>query len=349
MMRERSYSIDKRRTYVKNCPPKQLLPAIFARSVPIVNTLHQRAGVIRRIRQFFDDRQFCEVQTPILSADTVLDRYIDPISVTDTAFPTNHHGTKMYYLQTSPEFAMKRLLVAGMSAIYQITPVFRKGDRGQFHNPEFTMLEWYRCGDDYHGGMNLLTELVQHAAGLPCPVFQSFKHLFVTELDLDPHSATAMQLRNAAEKHGVRYPDSYKTELPDAWLDLLFSELIQPKLGNVIVYDYPVSQSQLAQTRLEDGHEISERFELFLNGLEIANGYHELQDADELQRRFQTCAALRHSDGKEPLPLESRLLEAMQSGLPPCSGTALGIERFLMVLLHAEHIGEVMTFPIETA
>jgi lysyl-tRNA synthetase class 2 len=315
--------------------------------------LQRRCQVIRQIRQFFDARDFCEVQTPVLSADTVVDRYIEPIAVTEAALPVNHHGSRTYYLQTSPEFAMKRLIAAGMTNIYQIAPVFRSGDCGSQHNPEFTMLEWYRTGDDYQAGMNLLADLMQ-ALGFPLPKFCTYQELFEQQFTVNPHTAANTQLQTCAEKYGIAYPDSYRSDFPaesaaDAWLDLLFSERIQPTLENVIVFDYPVSQSQLAGTRRQDFGEVSERFELYLNGIEIANGYHELCDADELQHRFDRNNKQRLAGGKTALPENSRLLESMNAGLPPCSGTALGIERLLMVLFGAKNIGEVMPFTIDTA
>ncbi|MDR3182425.1 MAG: EF-P lysine aminoacylase GenX [Planctomycetaceae bacterium] len=325
----------------------------FVNTLSTVSRLQRRCQVIRQIRQFFDARDFCEVQTPVLSADTVVDRHVEPIAVCNETLPVNHHGSRTYYLQTSPEFAMKRLIAAGVTHIYQIAPVFRSGDRGSQHNPEFTMLEWYRTGDDYQAGMNLLADLVQ-ALGFPLPKFCTYQELFGKQFGVNPHAAVNAQLQACAEKYGIVYPDSYRSEFPaesaaDAWLDLLFSEIIQPQLDGIIVYDYPVSQAQLAKTRHQDFGEVSERFELYLNGIEIANGYHELCDADELQRRFDRNNKQRLADGKTALPENSWLLEAMNAGLPPCSGTALGIERLLMVLFGAKDISEVMPFTIETA
>jgi lysyl-tRNA synthetase class 2 len=313
-----------------------------------VHSLHHRSALLRNIRHFFDQRDFCEVQTPVLSADTIVDRYIEPIIVADDSLPKNYHGSRTYYLQTSQEFAMKRLLAAGMKAIYQISPVFRKGDRGTFHNIEFTMLEWYQTGDDYHAGMKLLADLILEITGITVK-FKTFWDVFETNTGLNPHQATAQQLHKAAELHGIFYPDSYVSESADSWIDLLFSELVQPKLDAVIVYDYCGSQSQLAKTRREGNDEISERFELFLHGIEIANGYNELLDATELRRRMEENLQYRLADDRSPLPTESRLLTAMEQGFPPCSGTALGIDRLLMVMLRAKAIDEVIPFPIETA
>ena len=305
-----------------------------------------RAGVVKNIRRFFDDLDFIEVRTPILSADSIVDRYVEPIAVTDSSLPTNHHGTKTYYLQTSPEFAMKRLLVAGMTAIYQLTPVFRKGDRGTMHNVEFTMLEWYRAGDNYRDGMELLADFVWNILEKTVER-RSFRDVFRERTGIDPHRAGARQLQSLAETKDIRHPDGLDNE---SWIDLIFAELVQPALNATIVYDFPVFQSQLAKIRTEsDGTAVAERFELFVDGVELANGYHELLDAEELRQRFRNIAEQRRADGKPEIPVESRLLAAMGIGLPACCGTALGLERLLMAKLGVDSIDQVFPFPIEKA
>ena len=311
-----------------------------------IENLQCQATVLQKIRRFFDDLGFIEVRTPVLSADSIVDRYVEPLTLSDTTLPTNHHGTKTYYLQTSPEFAMKRLLAAGMNAIYQITPVFRQGDRGSMHNVEFTMLEWYRVGDDYRTGINLLDQFVQ--AVLKKNVVQcSFRNIFREYTGIDPFRTTAEQFQTFAESQNISFPDGLDAE---GWIDVIFSELVQPSLDAVIVYDYPAFQSQLAQTRTEsDGVTVTERFELFIDGSELANGYHELLDAAELRRRFQKTNEKRLADGKPAIPVESRLISAMESGLPTCCGTALGLERLFMVQCGADSIDEVFAFPIEIA
>lgn len=332
--------------------------------------LRFRAETMRRLRRFFDERRFIEVATPILSADTIVDRHVEPVVLDDAALPVNHHGNRTYYLQTSPEFAMKRLLAAGMDAVYQIGPVFRRGDRGRFHNVEFTMLEWYRVGDDYQGGMDLLEELIRATAEtgpasesprqrrFPAEfVRRSYAELFGERFGIDPHRASPESLHRVADAEKIAYPASFanlpEDEQVEHWLDLLFAERIQPTLRAAIVCDFPVAQSQLARTRTVRGaagsYRVAERFELFLDGVEIANGYHELLDAEELRTRFRRNAKRRVESGRAALPVESRLLAAMQSGLPPCSGTALGIERLLMVLAAAASLDEVLAFPIEIA
>ncbi len=316
--------------------------------------LHRRAALLRSLRRFFDSRGFVEVQTPVLSADTVVDRFVEPIELNDAGLPSTHRDDRRYFLQTSPEFAMKRLVATGMERIYQIGPVFRKGDRGQFHNVEFTMLEWYCVGANYADARLFLAELVQHCAvnfGYEYRIVtESFAAAFQKHTGLDPHRASIAEFRNAAIASGIRYPDSYATsEDRDLWIDLLFGELVQPNLRAGILYDYPASQSQLAKTRRDGFHEVSERFELFLNGIELANGYHELLDAAELECRFDKTLQKRIEAGQTALPVASRLISALQAGLPPCCGAALGVDRLLMVLLEAQSIDEVIAFPLERA
>jgi len=317
--------------------------------------LRFRSELLRNLRQFFYDRKFCEVQTPILSADTTVDCYLEPLAVTEKTLPLNHHNTRQYYLQTSPEFAMKRLLAAGLDPIFQITPVFRMGDQGRFHNIEFTMLEWYRIGDNYQTGMFLLAELVRFlfATMDVDPIgeigYCTYRDVFESEVGLNPHTTTAKELQAVCDARNIAYPESNGMNSLDDWLDLLFAEVVQPTLESVIVYDFPQSQSQLARIRQDEKYAVSERFELFLNGHEIANGYHENCDATELRRRFQANRERRLAIGRTWLPIDSRLLTVMELGFPQCSGTALGIDRLLMVMLDAESIEDVLTFPIETA
>jgi len=317
--------------------------------------LRFRSELLRNIRQFFYDRNFCEVQTPVLSADTNVDYYLEPIAVTEKSLPLNHHNTRKYYLQTSPEFAMKRLLAAGLDPVFQIAPVFRLGDRGRFHNVEFTMLEWYRIGDNYQTGMFLLAELVRllfktmEVEPIGEIGYSTYRDVFESEVGLNPHTATAKELQSVCDARNITYPESGGMDSLDDWLDLLFAAMVQPTLESVILYDFPQSQAQLAKIRQDEEYAVCERFELFLKGHEIANGYHEIRDAAELRRRFQTNRERRLTSGRAWLPIDSRLLTVMELGFPQCCGTALGIDRLLMVMLDADTIEDVLTFPIETA
>lgn len=313
--------------------------------------LQQRAQLLQKVRRFFEERGFVEVQTPILSADTVVDRHLDPIPVTLAADPRTPDVGPKYFLQTSPEFGMKRLLAAGATAIYQVTKAFRLAERGPLHNPEFTMVEWYRVGDDYEDGMQLLSDLAEAMLGRGPAVRLSFREVFQQVLGIDPHQTPIDVLAARASEIGSVEPEVSASADRDLWLDILLVTAIQPNLGTsspVILYDFPASQSALAQVR-SGPPPVAERFELYVDGLELANGYHELLDAAELRRRNAIANRERLADGKPALPEESRLLAAMRAGLPPCSGTALGFDRLVMVATGAERIDEVIPFPVERA
>lgn len=315
-----------------------------------VHSLEHRAELVWRIRQFFHQRAFAEVQTPILSHDTVIDRHIDPVSLPAGQLGLPMLGDKPLYLQTSPEFCLKRLLAAGMTAIYELTSVFRAGERGSFHNPEFTMLEWYRVGDDLHQSVHLLSDLVCEVLQVTQVEQLTYQAAFGRYASCDPLLASPRELASLAMEFNLGVDLDWSTDRDD-WLNLLFSEVVQPKLGHnspAIITHYPASQSALARISSEDPR-TAERYELFVHGVELANGYHELLDADELVRRNETCLAQRSQDGKSPLPSDSRLLAAMRAGLPASSGCALGFDRLLMVSLGVDSIDEVIAFPIERA
>jgi lysyl-tRNA synthetase class 2 len=250
---------------------------------------------------------------------------------------------------------MKRLLAAGAPAIYQITKAFRHGEAGPWHNPEFTMVEWYRPGDTLAAGMQLLSDVGQILFDCPAADQMTYREVFQTALRLDPHAATVEQLRRAAQE---RHADSWSSQPSgarpldrDGWLDWLWGDQIQPQLGQerpLIVHDYPASQAALAQLR-DSKPPVAERFEMFYHGVELANGYHELQDADQLRARNQIANVQRQAAGEPPLPSDSRLLAAMQHGLPDCCGVALGFDRAVMVVAGATSISQVMPFPWATA
>ncbi len=328
-----------------------------------LRNLAAMSGLLNRIRAFFESRSFIEVLTPVLSQDTVVNRYLEPIPVSIERQPNRF---QTFFLQTSPEYAMKRLVAAGAKAIYQIAHAFRSGDLGSQHNVEFTLLEWYRVGDDYHEGIQFLSDFAEEIFKRGDVEKTSFLDGFFRFTGINPHTASCDQMRNFADDNRIPYPESYgtaprRTTLPDdfqrePWVDLLFSEVVQANLGReqpTILYDFPVWQSQLATTRSEkcgeETFEVSERFELYVDGVELANGYHELTDAAELSRRNREANQYRVADGNAPLPESSRLIQAMESGFPPCCGTALGVERLLMVLLEADSIEEVMPFPLDRA
>ncbi|GAB5402991.1 MAG: elongation factor P--(R)-beta-lysine ligase [Aureliella sp.] len=310
--------------------------------------IRARSEITWRIRSFFHDAGFLEVHTPALSQDTVVDRYIEPISIDAAAIGTTQPcGT--LYLQTSPEFCMKRMVASGLSAIYQICPAFRAEESGDEHNPEFTMLEWYRVGDDQQAGVDLLGELISTAAGCGKPEQTTYRDAFQSHTGLDPIEASLDHLSNAAKELTGVTKDW--THCRDGWLNLLFSQVVQPQLGlatPTVVTNYPASQSALARLSDSDPH-TAERFELFWHGVELANGYNELTDASELARRNETVNMQRVADGHAALPADSRLLSAMQSGLQSCSGCALGLDRLVMAILGHRKLSSVMAFPIDRA
>lgn len=329
------------------------LPDADFRPTASWDVLRLRAGLLKTIRQFFDQRGFLEVETPVLSADIVVDRHLDPFWTADVENPEQlRPGVPRYFLQTSPEFAMKRLLASGgPRAIYQITRAFRRGELGALHNPEFTIVEWYRVGDDYQSGMELLAELAETILLRGRPEVRTYGELFQAALGVDPHQASGEELKHVAKTRGVHAPESLAVDDRDGWLDLLWSECVQPHLGcerPVIVCDYPASQAALARVR-PGPPPVAERFELFSQGVELANGYHELQDAAELRERFQRANTQRQQDGKSPLPVDSRLLTALEAGLPPCVGVALGFDRVVMLRTGARSLREVLAFPFDIA
>ena len=320
--------------------------------------LRRRAELLKSVRQFFDQRDFLEVETPIISADTVVDRHLEPIPVENLlsgkSNSTDQNAgdrSQPMWLQTSPEFAMKRLMAAGGKAIFQLARVFRKGECGSQHNPEFTMLEWYRAGDDLHAGMDLLCEFAAEFLNAGSPVRMNYRQAFLENTDVDPFTASIADLSSIARRHKLHPP--WQPDHPDRddWLHFLFSECVQPHLGNdfpAIVFDWPASQAALARIR-HDSPPVAERFELFFRGIELANGYHELANADELAQRNLAVNQLRAKDGNAALPENSRLLSAMRAGFPACAGVALGIDRLLMVITGAKHIADVIAFPIDRA
>lgn len=313
-----------------------------------IETLKQRAAIVRRIRNFFDSRGFFEVETPALSHDTVADRYIEPIAVSYS------RARPPMFLQTSPEFAMKRLLAGGAKRIYQVAHVFRREESGPSHNVEFTMLEWYEAGADYECGMTTLEEFATEMFVSSRTKRVSYRDAFRTAVGFDPLQLDVEGLRAAAG----RIPGSSEIDLAvfdrDNLLNWILARHVQPTLGldgPMIVFDWPASQSALARTRrTDDGVMVAERFELYVGCEELANGYHELVDGAELLRRNREVNELRQSDSRERLPESSRLLAAMQNdALPSCSGTALGVDRLVMKMLGLKSIDQVIPFPFDRA
>lgn len=301
--------------------------------------------MLAKVRQFFAARDVLEVETPLMGRYSVTDPFMEVIT---TANP--QHGVDEYFLQTSPEYAMKRLLAAGSGPIYQICKAFRQGEAGSRHNPEFSMLEWYRPGFDHGQLMDEVEELVCSVLNTRGCQRLSYRQIFEEALGIDPHIASCEQLKVIAEGH---IDIQMNSDRCDDWLNLLLAEVIEPTLGSdtpVFIYDYPASQAALARLAIDEtGVLVARRFELYYRGLELANGYLELTDPEEQRERFQHDLKLRTEIGKPAREPDPHLLAAMEQGLPSCAGVALGLDRLLMLQLGISHIEEVLAFSVDRA
>ncbi|NCF27836.1 MAG: EF-P lysine aminoacylase GenX [Gammaproteobacteria bacterium] len=308
--------------------------------------LRLRARLLAGIREFFAERGVLEVETPAVARAGASDVHIASLATTCGADADHGH----FYLQSSPEFAMKRLLAAGSGPIYQVCRAFRDGENGRLHNLEFTLLEWYRPGFDHHDLMGELDALVNQVLGSTAPARRlTYRQSFVEQSGLDPFDASMEVLLERCEACGLKLTGDRSVER-DLLLDFLFSHGVQPALGEglVYVYDYPASQAALARVRAGQPP-VAERFELFVNGIEIANGYHELADADEQRKRFAADGRARRALGLEQMPMDERLLAALAHGLPDCAGVAVGLDRLFMIAAGESSIDAVMAFPAARA
>ena len=311
-----------------------------------IETLLARAKILNEIRRFFSERGLLEVETPTLSEFGVTDLHLSTFS-TEFIAPFDAKS-KTLWLSTSPEYHMKRLLAAGSGPIFQICKVFRNEEAGSRHNPEFTMLEWYRPHFDMYRLINEVDDLLQQI--LDCKPAESLSYQFVFQeyLGLDPLSASRAELIEVARKHQFIADDD---EDRDTLLQFLFSSVIEPQIGReapVAVYRFPSSQAALAQLSPED-YRVAERFEFYYQGLELANGFHELTDAAEQQRRFELDNRLREKNGLPTRAIDHRFLAALQAGIPNTSGVALGLDRLIMLALGLNDISQVISFGIENA
>ncbi len=309
--------------------------------------LKARAAMLAAIRNFFAERGVLEVDTPLLAPAAGTDPAIEPLRTVFTG-PGHAHGLPLY-LQTSPEFFMKRLLAADSGPIYQVCKAFRDGELGPRHNPEFTILEWYRPGFDHHRLMDEVAELVMACLGRELPVERRpYRELFLERYGIDPLESDPSRLRQAAIEHGLPGAESIALDGVDGWLDLLLSHGIEAGLGQgrlTFVTDYPASQAVLARLNPDDPRTAA-RFELYLDGIELANGFQELVDATEQRARFAHDQALRAARGQPPVAMDEAFLAALQAGLPDCAGVALGLDRLLMRSLDAAQLDAVMAFPL---
>lgn len=303
-----------------------------------IDTLKKRQKILADIRSFFFQRELLEVETPLLSAAGTPDRNIESLT------------TGRGYLQTSPEYPMKRLLAAGAGPIFQICKVFRDNEISPKHNIEFTMLEWYQPGWTDVELMVEVIELLNHL-GLCWPVRNvDYREIMSATTGLDPFAASITELQHCAARHANRSCDHFSR---DQCLDLLMAIVTEPSLNKgeiTIIRNYPASQAALAVKEQDnDGYWVARRFEVYLGNIELANGYFELTHADELAQRFDEENNYRQGQGQKVIPTDQNLLLAMQSGLPLSSGIALGVDRLIMTLLGKQHIKEVISFEYDRA
>lgn len=294
-----------------------------------IETLRQRAVIVQKVRQFFLERSVLEVETPLLMKGAICNPYIESFALDGK------------YLQTSPEFAMKRLLAAGSGSIYQICKAFRKEEIGRLHKTEFTMLEWYRVGYDHHALMQEVAELFTLLLKTgPCEML-SYQILFETHLQINPHTASIKHLEMLAKSHHLDLALDNK----DDWLNLLLTHLIEPKLGSKVpcfVYDYPATQSALAKLS-NDTPPVAERFEVYYKGIELGNGFHELNNATEQRKRFENQLKTRKANQQPLLEIDDLFLESLNH-LPNCAGVAIGLDRLILLALNKTHLNDVMSF-----
>ncbi|WP_296402606.1 EF-P lysine aminoacylase EpmA [Psychrobacter sp.] len=312
-----------------------------------LNMAFKRAQLIGQIRQFFADRQVLEVQTPLMSQAGNTDVFVPSISTNITVADK----PRTYYLHTSPEFAMKRMLATWKVAIYQICPVFRDNEAGRRHNSEFTMLEWYRPGFNLEALAAELSELLAIVYGQPQALTHySYSQAFIDYAGIHPLNASLEAIISAAKEQGLGELDLGEDR--QGWLDVLFSHLVEPNLGHEIptlITDYPPATAALAKVEVdEQGNEVAKRFELYIKGIEIANAYDELADSQALKARFEQDNVERAQRGLPVMPIDERLVAACDD-LPACSGIALGVDRLLMVLTDSKRIEEVIGFSLDKA
>ena len=316
-------------------------------SASIAN-LQKRAQIINQIRQFFAGRNVWEVDTPSLCSSTVTDLHMQAFVTEFTCPPSGK--TQSLYLQTSPEYAMKRLLCAGSGAIFQICKAFRNEDAGPNHNPEFTMLEWYRPGFDHLQLMEELSELVQVVLGCKAADKISYQQACQQFLHLDPLSASLEEVRALGSELGYGHICAQEQNI-DTLLQLLFCQHVEPNIGQdapCFVYDFPASQAALARISSVDSR-VAQRFELYYQGKELANGFHELADAREQRQRFSHENKQRAANGLEQVSIDGHFLDALQAGLPDCAGVAVGIDRLIMLALGESDISRVLAFSYHNA
>lgn len=318
-----------------------------------ISLLKERSLIIQRVRSFFIERELLEVETPSLSQAGVTDQHL-------FCFKTHFIGPEIsdvkpeacgvpLYLQTSPEFHMKRLLAAGSGSIFQISKAFRNEESGRYHNPEFTLLEWYRVGFDHFQLMDEMDQLLQLVLQCGQATRITYQQAFMQVLNVDPLSASIEVLKKSGSQLNLGDVLANETCL-DTVLQLLFCVAIEPVIANdspCFVYNFPASQAALARISKQDNR-VAERFEVYFQGIELANGFHELSDSDEQMKRFEKDNRLRKATNLPEMPIDRRFVESLNN-LPDCAGVALGIDRLIMLATKQKHIDDVVSFTIKGA
>lgn len=310
-----------------------------------VQILQDRAACLRSAREFFHTRGVTEVDCPLITQEASVDAHIDLI-------PAIYLGKETRYLHSSPEYGMKRLLSEGMGDCYQLAHVFRDGEYGVKHNPEFMMAEWYRLGMPFEPFIEETLKFIRLFLGAIPSETISYREAFETYLNINPFKATEKELLALLDAHGIAYYPSAVDEGKDALLNLLLGTLIEPKLGTdkltVLAY-YPSSQAALAKTTVVNGDLVASRFEVYYQGIELCNGYHELQDAKEQRKRLTESNQHRIALGKSTLPIDEAFLQALEKGIPSCCGVAVGFDRLMLLRHKAKSLAEVLPFDWSTA
>lgn len=318
------------------------------RPTSTIATLQARAKLLSQIRHFFGQRDVLEVETPAMSQSTVTDVHLHAFT-TRFVGPGFANGIPLY-LVTSPEFHMKRLLAAGSGAIFQISKAFRNEEAGRVHNPEFTMLEWYRPHFDHHALMDEMDELLQTILKVASATRMTYQDVFIEVLGTCPLESSMDKLKAVADSLGLSDIASQEQDR-DTLLQLLFCIGVEPKIGQktpCFIYNFPASQAALARVCVKDPR-VAARFEVYYQGIELANGFYELDNADEQLARFEDDNRKREKMTRQPQPIDNHLLEAIRHGLPDCAGVAVGIDRLIMLALGKTNISEVIAFPVGRA
>ena len=311
--------------------------------------LHARAEMLATIRDYFAEQQVLEVDTPSLSRAANTDLNID--SITANYYGPSALAEGPLYLHTSPEFPMKRLLASGSGAIYQVCKVFRDGEYGRYHNPEFSLLEWYRPGFDHHALIDEVDALINLILGPSSIALRklTYQQAFINTVGFDPLINDSATFRSCAQQHGMNVVGMNDAS-HDEWLDLLMDQAVIPALGKgrLFIIDYPASQASLARLDPNDKR-FAQRFELYIDGIELANGFYELTDAVLQRQRFEDDNKKRQYAAKPMMPIDNNFIDALEAGLPDCAGVALGLDRLLMLKTGASDIKQVLAFPFEKA